>query len=83
VAAILEGTDQPPFTVGLVAPGESSVQAVASPCPAVLGVDRIDAASLDDVPYQKSIYLTLGDHLMHFTIDIVIGCTDGPSLTCP
>jgi hypothetical protein len=79
-ATLLEGVQQSPFVIGFRNGGEA--QPVGA-CPLVLGVDKIDASSYDDVPYFIELWATLKDKLLKIRVDVVIGCENGvPSLVC-
>jgi hypothetical protein len=81
-AAILNGTHQPPFTIGFRDPNQTDVQPVGS-CPLQLAVDQIDASDYDQVPYSFDFFATVANHLVEFHVNIVLGCADGvPSLIC-
>jgi len=81
-AAMLDGVDQPPFTLGFAVSGKTAPQLLASTCPNTLVVDKIDAPYPDAVP-NKEFDIVSGEHLVHVTMTIVRQCTDGQqALVC-
>jgi hypothetical protein len=80
-ATMLDGTEQPPFTLGF-RDASGTAQAVGS-CPLTFAVDKIDASSYDDVPYSFDVRATLADRLIQLHVNVQIGCEGQvPSLIC-
>jgi hypothetical protein len=84
LGVVLDGVQQPPYTIGLSPPTPGAAVAIASVCPTVLQVDAIDAPYPDAVPATKELDVVLGDHLAHITITVARDCTNTgtSSLTC-
>lgn len=82
VAALLEGVQQPPFTLGLVEAGQTDLKPVTATCPATLQIDSIDAPYPEAVPETKELDIVSGEHLVHVTIAVVRQCTGEASLVC-
>jgi hypothetical protein len=82
-ASILDGTSQPPFSLGFRVSGQTDLQTVTDACPITLAVDKVDASQLDEVPYAHDFFVTIGDKLIKIHMDVLVGCADGvPSLVC-
>jgi hypothetical protein len=82
ITALVDGVEQPPFTLGLVAAGQSDLEAVTATCPATLQIEAIDAPYPEAVPETKELDLVAGEHLVHVTINVVRQCTGEASLVC-
>jgi hypothetical protein len=83
LAAVVEGTSQPPFHVGLVVAMEDHPQPVASDCPTTLWVEAIDSPYPEAVPATQTVDVVVGETLTHVTIDVVRSCVGGgASLVC-
>jgi hypothetical protein len=81
VAAVVQGTQQPPFTVGLDVNGMAS--ATATTCPLGLVIDNIDAPYPMAVPSGKTVDIIAGEHLLRATLNVELGCPNGrPTLEC-
>src|SRR5207247_4634569 len=76
-AALLEGVQQPPFTLGLAAAMQTAGQALSTTCPTTLQIDAIDAPYPNAVPETKELDVVAGDHLAHVTIAVVTECVAG------
>ena len=76
LAAMLDGTNQPPYHVGFTVSGQMGVHTLASGCPNTFSVDSIDAPYPMAVP-DKEVDLVLGEHLVHVSINVVRACVDG------
>jgi hypothetical protein len=83
VAAVIEGTAQPPFNVGLLTSTADHPEPVAVDCPTTLWVQSIDAPYPEAVPATKELDVVVGETLTHVIIDIVKECSGGgASLSC-
>lgn len=85
IAAVVDGVNQPPWTLGLAPPGGAAGAArpLASACPDVFQVDAIDARYPAAVPDTKEVDLVVGEHLIHVIITVERSCANGgPSLVC-
>jgi hypothetical protein len=83
LAAMLDGVEQPPFTLGFAVAGKTDPQLLAATCPNTLVVQKIDEPYPMAVPGTKEFDLVSGEHLAHVTMTIVRQCTDGAlSLVC-
>jgi hypothetical protein len=79
--ALLEGTRQPPFTLGFS--GANGVQPVAAHClPLTLEVQKIDSPYPEAVPAAWPFLITVGDRLVQVTLEVTRSCADTPSLVC-
>ena len=81
-AAMLDGVQQPPFTIGFAVSGKTGPQLLASTCPHTLVVAKIEAPYPDAVR-DKEFDIVSGEHLVHVTMSVVRQCTDGQqALVC-
>src|SRR5439155_404235 len=71
-ATLLDGTQQPPFTIGFRVPNQTELQPIGT-CPLQLAVDQIDATSYDQVPYFIELWATIKNRLIRLHVDIVLG----------
>jgi hypothetical protein len=82
LAAMLDGVQQPPYTMGLVVAGKTGPQTLASTCPNNFVISKIDEPYPDAVP-NKEFDLVSGEHLVHVTIEVVRACVAGATaLVC-
>ena len=82
LAAMLDGVEQPPFTMGLVVAGKTGPQVLASACPNNFVVETIAAPYPDAVP-NAEFDLVSGEHLVHVSLNVVRACVDGATtLVC-
>ncbi|HEX9104229.1 MAG TPA: hypothetical protein VF997_18595, partial [Polyangia bacterium] len=80
--AMLDGVQQPPYTLGFAVAGKSGPQLLASTCPNTLVVQKLAAPYPDAVP-NKEFDLVSGEHLVHVTIEVVRECVAGAlTLVC-
>jgi hypothetical protein len=85
LSALLEGVDQPPFTLSLTASptGANGGGPTATMCPTVLQVDAVDAPYPEAVPATTQLDVIVGEHLVHVALDVVLHqCAAEPSLVC-
>ncbi|MDB4965476.1 MAG: hypothetical protein JWN44_1165 [Myxococcales bacterium] len=82
IAAMPDGVELPPYTLGFVVPMQTAVQATASSCPNNFGIESIDAPYPSAVPDSRELDIVMGEHLVHVTLQVVRSCTGGASLTC-
>jgi hypothetical protein len=82
LAALPDGTELPPYSVGFAVPMQSALQVTASACPNEFAVAAIDAPYPAAVPDVKTLDMVLGEHLTHVTLQVVRSCAGGTSLSC-
>jgi hypothetical protein len=85
LAALIEGVQQPPFTLGFATATQAAAQAIGTDCPTTLQVDKIDVPYPDAVPTTTALSLVIGETLVHVTLEVVRQCGGlGPpaSLLC-
>jgi hypothetical protein len=81
-AAVLDGTQQAPFTLGLAASMQSGAQTVASSCPPTLEVDSIDVPTIDDLPSGHDFDILVGDRLVHVHLIFRASCGGASGIQC-
>jgi hypothetical protein len=82
IAALVDGTDQPPYSLGFTVAGKMGPQLVSTGCPTQLTIDKIDAPYPAAVPDTKQIDVVAGEHLVHVTLQIQRSCSGGATLVC-
>lgn len=80
-AVMLDGTAQPPFTVGF-AGADGLNPGAAAACPAVLVLERVQPDPMDQLTVPRELYFVIGEQLAHATLTVVRGCGPGGSLEC-
>lgn len=86
VAALIEGTAQPPFTIGFGAamsmPMTTDAQPIATACPTTLQVDQIDVPYPMALPARQTFEAVIGEELVHISLETVQACDGSASLVC-
>jgi hypothetical protein len=83
VGTVVQGTDQPPFTLGFAVAGGTTAQSTGTQCPLLFQIDNIDAPYPMAVPSGKIIDVVVGERLLHVYLNVVLACAGSePSLVC-
>ncbi len=79
-AAMLDGVDQPPYTIGFSS-GSGDAASVAA-CPASIVIKDLSPDPNDDLSQPHELWFTVGDQLGHAVLTVVRDCSLGVSLEC-